>query len=141
MDKNFLAIKRRQAMDKAQKAFHQSTPAIHTLWIVEGSEAQDAITGLPVITASAPALMSPPPLVMIGGEDVMTDGGATMRIGDARAMNVRADVYPISRLLAAQGFRLDSPTGDLYQIITDSLKEVGHNAIYMVLTRMSQPRA
>ena len=133
---------RRKKASKQHLAHLQGTlPPSHALYIVErGADGQDAETGLPTGGTLPPELMHPAPHVVIGGDKVVTEGGATLRVGDAVVSQIRREFYPLSRLLAAVGFHIDDPDGELYQILDGDVVEVGLHTYSLTLTRMSQPR-
>ncbi len=117
---------------------------LHTIYIVEEpAMTQDATTGLPTYSGNPTVTqITPAPYVRIGGRSVPVQGGAVEVLGDATVEHISRTDWPLSRLQAAAGFRIDDPnSGDLYQILTGSVREVGPATYEMLLQRVSQPRS
>lgn len=117
--------------------------ATHAIYIVEpsGAVTQDPETGLPVEPVPTVTLMAPAPRVRLGAVERPGPGGALVREGDAEVTNISREAWTMERLLAAQGFRIGSADGELYQLMGGSLREAGPATYRFILARASQPRA
>jgi hypothetical protein len=117
---------------------------LHGIWIVENpTPTEDSTTGLPHFSGSPTVTqLIPMPRVRLGGKEVPVAGGALEVLGDARVEHISRTDWPQARLLAAAGFRIDDPsTGDLYQVLAGSIKEMGPATYSLLLKRVSQPRS
>jgi hypothetical protein len=115
----------------------------HALFIVEGTggAGQDPETGLPVFDDPVPSLVTPAPWVKLGAKLIESPGGGLVRLGDAEVKGLSRTDWSMERLLSAHGFRLDSPSGELYRIVHGTLKESGAATWKFLLERASQPRS
>jgi hypothetical protein len=110
------------------------------LYILEGTSGQDATTGLPLLTGATTTLIAPAPLVKVGGRMVAGQGGAPAYVGEIEVSNVSRTDYPLARLLGAQCFYVDAPTGDRYALTQGSLEDAGVATWRFCLERSSGPR-
>lgn len=119
-----------------------SALASHPLYLVEASSAitQDPTTGLPVVAGQTVTQILPQPRVMLGGKTMPGPGGAQVLLGDITVTNLSRASWPFTRLMNALGFRIDSATGELYEMVTGTLEEDSPITYSVALQRVSQPR-